>query len=111
MGLLVFLQSCSYDKEMLVVSSNCPDTVNISFSAKVQPILQANCFSCHANGSSAGNVSLQTYDQVKAIAGSGHLLGSISHSAGFAPMPIGGKLDDCSIQAIKTWIEEGIKNN
>ena len=109
---LVVLQRCKYDKEMLVPRSNCADTLNISFAAKVRPLLQANCFSCHGNGSSEGNISMETYDQVKTLAISGRLLGAISHSPGFAPMPEGaGKLSDCSIEAVRTWIEEGAGDN
>lgn len=109
---LVLLQSCTYDKELLVQPVNCPDTVNVSFVTKVRPLLQANCFSCHGNGATEGNISLDTYDQVKQLAISGRLLGSISHSSGFAPMPQGAnKLNDCNIMAVSTWIREGIQNN
>ncbi|HET6768384.1 MAG TPA: c-type cytochrome domain-containing protein [Chitinophagaceae bacterium] len=108
----VSLQSCTYDKQMLVPLAGCPDTVDVSFAAKVRPLLQANCFSCHGNGASEGNISLDSYDQVKQVAISGRLLGSISHSQGFAPMPQGaGKLDDCTITAVSTWIREGTQNN
>ena len=109
---LVFLQSCTYDKTILVPLVNCADTLNVSYAAKIRPLLQANCFACHGNGSSDGGVSLDTYDQVKQVASSGRLLGSISHSSGFAPMPQGAdKLNDCNITAVSTWIREGIHNN
>ncbi len=88
---VVFLQSCTYDKEMLLPASNSADTVNVSFAASIEPLLRANCFSCHGNGSNLGNVSLDTYDDVKAVAVSGRLLGTISHSAGFVPMPARGR--------------------
>jgi hypothetical protein len=112
LGLMGGLQECTYDKETLLPAPNCPNTENISFIGKVQPLLRANCFSCHGNGSSDGNVSLDNYDEVKSLAISGHLLGAISHSAGFAPMPLGAdKLSDCDIKAVSTWIQEGIRNN
>jgi len=108
----VLLQSCTYDKNMLVPLVNCPDTFNVSFASKIRPLLQANCFSCHGNGSSDGNILLDTYDQVKQIAINGRLLGSISHSSGFAPMPPGAsKLNDCEMTAVSTWIQEGAQNN
>ena len=109
---VVFLQSCTYDKEMLLPPPNSADTVNVSLAASILPLLRANCFSCHGNGTNLGNVSLDTYDDVKALAVSGRLLGSISHSAGFAPMPEGAdKLDDSSIDAVRIWIDEGARNN
>jgi hypothetical protein len=105
-------QGCTYDKEALVNTSTCSDTINVSFEASIEPLLRSNCFSCHGNGSSVGSVSLDSYDDVKALAASGRLLGSISHSAGFAPMPDGAdKLDDCSINAVRIWIDEGARNN
>src|SRR5262245_12786201 len=107
-----FLQGCTYDKEILLPVPTCTDTVNISFAASIEPLLRANCSSCHSNGSRLGNVSLETYDDVKALAVSGHLLGTISHAAGFVPMPLGAdKLDDCSTNAVKIWIDEGTRNN
>jgi len=110
--LILILQGCTYDKEVYVSQTSCTDTSHISYSGKVQPILKTNCFGCHGNGSREGNISLEIYDDVKAMAIGGKLLGSISHTAGFEPMPIGAdKLDDCSIKAIKKWIEEGCQNN
>jgi hypothetical protein len=112
MSLVVFFQACTYDKEILIPPSDCSDTVNVSFSATIEPLLRANCFSCHGNGSNLGSVSLETYDNVKALAVSGRLLGSISHSIGFVAMPAGAdKLDDCSINAVRIWIDEGGRNN
>lgn len=110
-SLVVFLQSCTYDKEMLP-APGCSDTANVSFAASIQPLLRANCFSCHGNGSSFGDVSLETYDDVRSLAVNGRLFGSISHLAGFDAMPEGAdKLDECSINAVKIWIDEGAKNN
>ena len=64
-GSLVLFQSCEYDKEILVPVSNCLDTANISFSERIEPLLRSNCFSCHGNGSNQGDVSLETYSEVK----------------------------------------------
>jgi len=111
-SLYACFQGCTYDKEALVTTSICPDTINVSFEASIEPLLRAHCFSCHGNGSRVGNVSLDSYDDVMALATSGLLLGSISHSAGFDPMPDGSdKLDDCSINAVRIWINEGARNN
>jgi hypothetical protein len=111
-GSLVFFQSCKYDRELLLPVSNCSDTANISFTERIQPLLRASCFSCHGNGSNQGDVSLETYSEVKTLAVDGRLLGTISHSVGFAAMPAGAeKLDDCSIEAVRIWIAEGAREN
>jgi len=109
---LGLFQKCTYDKEILVPVSNCSETANISFTERIEPLLRASCFSCHGNGSNQGDVSLETYSEVKALAVDGRLLGTISHSVGFAAMPAGAeKLDDCSIEAVRIWIAEGAAYN
>src|SRR5688572_3627593 len=109
--IFALLQSCTYDKELIVIVA-AYDTSNIFFAADVQPLIQANCFSCHGNGSSFGNMSLDTYVEVKQAAVKGSLLGSVSQSAGFSPMPKeADKLSDCNIQLITSWINQGIKDN
>jgi hypothetical protein len=111
-GTLVLFQNCEYDKEALISVSNCSDTANISFAERIEPLLRTSCFSCHGNGANEGDVSLETYDNVKTLALNGRLLGAISHSAGFAAMPEGAeKLGDCSIEAVRVWIEQGARDN
>ena len=110
MAVITTTVSCSYDKELLTVP--CVINDNVEFSTKVAPIIQSNCFSCHNNNVSEGNIVLEGYDNVKKIASKGKLLGVISHAPGFVPMPKdGNKLDDCSIEIIKTWIDNGMPNN
>ena len=88
------------------------DTVNMTYSADVVPILQANCYSCHGNGGNSGGVNLDTYENVKAEAADGSLLGTITHASGYAAMPLGGsQLSDCDINTIKDWINNGMLNN
>jgi hypothetical protein len=110
-GPFVLLQSCTYDKELLIPLSNCPDTVNVSYASTVKHCLRTNCFTCNGNGSNLENVSLETYDNQKSLASNGRLPGSISHRAGFAAMPLGAdKLSECDIETIKAWIEDGSRN-
>lgn len=110
MVVIMVAASCSYDKELLTVPCVVDDVV--SFSTKVAPVVQSNCFSCHNNNFSLGNVVLEGYDNVKKVAVSGKLSGVINHAAGFSPMPKGGnKLDDCTIATIKKWIDNGTPNN
>ena len=108
----MWFTDCTYRKDLLDEATNCPDTVNVSYSLVIRPILQTNCFSCHGNGSSFGSVSLDSYAQVKTFALNGQLLGTVSHSPGYSPMPQGAeKLSDCKIASIRTWIQEGAKDN
>lgn len=111
----LFLSGCYYDtRENLYPSLNnsCSDTVNVTFSAKIAPILNSYCTSCHSGSSPDGNVQLGTYEGVKAVVNNGKLLGSITHDGTAVPMPqSGGKLDDCKIAAFSKWISAGAPKN
>jgi uncharacterized membrane protein len=88
------------------------DTVNMSFSADVFPIIQNKCLGCHSGTSPQGNVRLETHAQISNHAGSGKLLGAIDHQSGYTPMPYNRpKLDECTIAKIGSWINDGVQNN
>jgi hypothetical protein len=108
--------SCFYDSEEYLYPqlNNTCDTTNVTFSATVKPILQSNCWACHSNSNSAaGNgVKLEDYTDVKTSADNGSLLGTITHKSPYNPMPLNGPaLDNCSISAIKLWIDAGALDN
>lgn len=100
------LSACYYDnEEELYPQGN--STLDLRY-ADIQPILQANCASCHMNGMKQGNVSLEAYNDVKEWVDNGKLLCSIKHEAGCFPMPQGGaKLPRWDIDKIAAWINDG----
>ena len=93
------------------------DSVNVSFSQDVFPIVQNRCYGCHSGANPNGGISLTNYQQIKSKAsiptGSpGSLLGAITWGAGNVNMPQNGaKLSDCDIGIIRNWIAEGMQNN
>lgn len=94
-----------------VVIANC-DTANMKYATNVQPIIKANCYSCHGNGNVLGGISLDTYAKLKKQVDNGLLIGVITHANGFDPMPQGmPKLSDCDINKIKSWVARGVQNN
>jgi hypothetical protein len=114
---ILLLPRCYYDSEEFLfpdTGSTC-DTVSVTFTQSVKPILQNNCLSCHANSVATalgGNVRLEDYADVKLRADDGKLVGTITHAQGFVPMPQGGpKINDCSIATVIIWVEEGAQNN
>ncbi len=113
---IILISSCKYDnKEDLYpeLFSDC-DTFNISFTSSVFPILNDHCLVCHGNDEapvSGNNIALEEYSQVKAIAENGLLLGAVKQDPGFTAMPLGGKLDDCSIKVIEKWIDNNFPEN
>lgn len=112
-GLFIF--SCYYDNEEELYEDNICNTENISYSNDIIPILNRNCQLCHsattANTLGAG-FNLEGYDNLKIHVASGALLGSVKHEAGWSPMPKGaGKIPNCDIEKIQSWINNGSPNN
>jgi hypothetical protein len=108
--------SCASNKEELLYPNrgNACDTTNITFRARVAPVFSTNCLSCHGNSvasSSGGGVRLQDYADVKANLNKAY--GSMAHLPGYLPMPKGmsGRIDSCSIKAVRIWKEAGAPNN
>lgn len=94
-------------------NNNC-DTVNQQYLADVVPILTNNCYRCHGSttNSQSMGIVLEGYSNLKPYAESGTLVGVITHAQGFTPMPEdGGKLSDCNINKIKSWIANGMQDN
>lgn len=114
-GPLVMLTGCYYDVEEELYpaasAADC-DTSNATYSLKVLPVIQSNCYSCHSGLAPLGIISLEGYANLKTYADDGRLMGVITHAAGFPAMPQGGtKLNDCTISVIQTWIDNGALNN
>ena len=109
--LILFLTPSCTEKEDMDPEHPC-DTIEVTYAGVVQPILEQNCYSCHANGNARGNVTMGSYDEVMVIAENGRLSGAINHEAGFAAMPAyASKLDSCDIYFIDKWIDEGALDN
>lgn len=113
-----FMSSCYYDKKDQIypqVKVSACDTINITYTNVVAPILNANCNSCHstsvANKSGAGIV-LDNYTSVKIYVANKQLLNSILQNGIVPPMPLNAaKLDACTINKISAWINRGALNN
>lgn len=86
------------------------DTLNMRFSSYIQPLLQANCVGCHGNTNPSAGINLSTLSAVQAMANTGRLVGAISKSAGYVPMPPAGNgLSNCEINRVKAWINQGMQ--
>ena len=106
---------CYYDNmKDLYPATNACNTDSVKYSTTIQPLLQSNCaFSgCHDAGSASAGVNLSNHAGAQAIATNGRLLGVVTHSSGFSPMPKNGnKLSDCAILQIQKWVADGAPNN
>jgi hypothetical protein len=86
-------------------STGC-DSTNVTYTKSIEPILQAWCVGCHSGSKPANGLSLDTYDNAKACAQGGRLMGAIRHETGYFPMPnTGGMLSPCEIDLFQKWID------
>jgi len=121
-GFLFSLSSCYYDtvEELdpnFGLIGNCDTAGTISFSVKVDSIITTFCgstggaaSSCHGTSSSSG-IPLVSYQDISNAA-SDKLMDAIRHINGASPMPKGGgKIDNCRIETIQKWINQGKMNN
>ena len=96
--------------------ASCDTTGIISFSGKVEPLLQSNCIGCHNSTTAGGGVNLASYNQVKTWtetlrSGTPVLTGAIRKKTGFVSMPPTFSLNECSIRTVELWISQGGDNN
>ncbi|MCE7933515.1 MAG: hypothetical protein DYG96_02860 [Chlorobi bacterium CHB2] len=90
-------------------TSNC-DTLNMTYTRNIKPILQTYCVGCHSGPSPSAGQRLDNFSDVRAAGVGGRLYGVVSHSAGYPKMPYNGnKLDSCRIATIKAWVNQGAK--
>lgn len=88
------------------------NTEDVSFGTDVVPVIDNNCIGCHSGPSPQGGVLLESYTNVKSVVNSGQLEGAITWAAGYTPMPYNqAQLDQCTIDKIKSWIDDGAPNN
>lgn len=113
-AIVLIANSCTYHNEDEYFKDN-PSicyTENMSYATDINPVLQANCTSCHSSTNQQGGVNLEQYSGVASVSKTGVLVSVIKHENGFSPMPAyQPKLDDCSIAKIEAWVNDGYKNN
>jgi hypothetical protein len=106
---LGFYSCLSDSEEELLTDIDACDTLQVTYSANIEPILATNCYSCHRTGIARGQVVLDNYASIKVYAQTGQLSGAIEHKPGFSPMPQdAGKLSDCEIAKVRAWIALGL---
>lgn len=115
--IMAFVSSCYYDSEEYLFPevNNLCDTVNVTYTLSVIPILDYHCFACHSNANSSafgGNIRLENYADLKVQVNNGRLMRSVKQSSGSVPMPKDApKIEDCKITVLQMWIDAGALNN
>ncbi|NPD45451.1 MULTISPECIES: c-type cytochrome domain-containing protein [unclassified Lentimicrobium] len=84
---------------------------SVSFANDIQTIISNNCASCHTGANPEGGILLSNYTEISFVANSGLLVNVLSGSNGAPQMPPGGSVNDCNMDKITKWIEDGTPNN
>ena len=88
------------------------DTVDVSYSGTIEPMLETYCVGCHNSSLANGGVDLSSYQGVRTVAMDGRLRGVSLWLSGYPMMPQGGdQLPDCELDQIISWIDAGAPNN
>lgn len=88
------------------------DTLNVTYSGTIVPIINARCSSCHSGSSPSGSIDLTQYTTVRDLALDGRLEGSIKRLPDpYIPMPPTLGLNDCRVNQFMIWIQDGAPQN
>jgi mono/diheme cytochrome c family protein len=112
--LSLLLDSCTWDNqdEFYPPEAGC-DTLEVSFSADIQVLLDQHCWACHSNQNapSFGN-GLRLEDHLDVAGSISLVISAMKHEAGVSPMPKASpKLDECTVAAFEAWENQGSKDN
>lgn len=122
----IALSGCVHQAYIIPVPTPAPhpttvcDTTTVSYTADVQPILSANCYSCHSAAVATSGLDLETFTTLKAYLQYGFrgdgvygskLYHCIAHASLAQPMPPTYVLDSCSLAKIARWIHTGAPAN
>jgi len=84
------------------------ETTGMTYTSNIKALIDASCATagCHVPGTAT--FPMDSWDGVVAAVSFGRISGAINHTMGFSPMPKGGsKLDQCSIDQIDAWLDDG----
>ncbi|NOX19283.1 MAG: hypothetical protein GXO87_13500 [Chlorobi bacterium] len=119
-SLLFFAVSC----DSTAPNDNEIPASNVSYSQHIQPVLNVKCAisGCHDDATASGGYIMTSYTNVFRIPlvipnepNASHIYLAVTAQGGLTPMPpiyaSVPPMTDKEIQGLKTWIEEGAKNN
>lgn len=103
---IISISACSDDDDNGNNGSENCETEGMRYTEDIKPIIDANCATagCHNSGTRA----MTTYEEVRDYALDGVLVTRINlPSSNALSMPPSGPLDDCTIEKINAWVNDG----
>lgn len=106
----------------LVAAPAVADPAKPTFDDDVLPILKQHCVNCHGNDKQKGGLNAATFAAVMEGGGSGAVVAAgdpnksrlytlTAHTAEPKMPPSGQKIPDAQITILRTWIEQGLREN
>ncbi|MBP6313515.1 MAG: hypothetical protein WAR83_09685 [Flavobacteriales bacterium] len=88
------------------------DTINVTYSGTIVPIIQQKCQGCHSGTTPQGGLDFTAWGVVNSVANDGRLEAAIQHLPSAEAMPPSGPmLSQCTIDQFLIWIGDGAPNN
>lgn len=106
--LAVMLVGCGDEEgEMPTTIITC-DTEDITYTNTVASLINGSCAISGCHVANTSTFPIENYDQALAAADMGRMVGALNRESGFSQMPRGAaKLDQCVIDQVEAWIEDG----
>ena len=102
--------SCYYDNEEDLYGGVTCDTVAVSYTSDIVPILSNSCYGCHdASSYTISGSQFDNYNLIKTLVSDGKLVNRTNDASN--PMPPTELMDDCNRNLIKAWVAAGAPNN
>jgi hypothetical protein len=90
--------------------SKPPDTMNVTYTRQIEPMIDLYCIGCHAVQESGSGPLLRTYEEVKTEVRYGTLLPVISGEPGYPKMPPGRtSMTSNDVAVFEAWVRQGMK--
>ena len=105
--------SCAYHVEEELYPDGVCDTLNVTYSGTVLPIIQQNCYECHSNENvQLSLIPLEGYSNIIIKINDGKLVRAIRHQSNVSAMPKDRPaLAECDILKIEKWVSLGAPDN
>jgi mono/diheme cytochrome c family protein len=108
---IVLISSCYYDAESELYGVKTCDNSVVTYNGRIKAIMETNCNNCHSGSNPSAGYATDTYANTVASDADGKLNCTIAQGSGCSPMPQGGKLSQCDIDACAAWATQGYPEN
>jgi hypothetical protein len=103
-----FILSCVNNNEEDLYGIQPCDTTNVTWESKIKDLLAKHCVQCHGPDIAYNGVRHDSYQSEMIVVNDGRLRGVVNHLDGYVKMPKDrGKLPECELLLINTWLDNG----